>query len=186
MELIPIYDATAPVACTATGNEIQGRIQQIERMRSDLTRLERTEHGLLLHFPNRPDIDAHLRTFTIDEKGCCAFWGFDDHHQRRRAHPPLGRSARRRRLLPTAGGVVRGRRTADRRHRAPLTGPTAARRQPQVPTTRRMVTSSPSSSPSAFRTEVFSGTMYLPSFGHSEVDHFVSPMCAVTGIIPQP
>ena len=77
MKLIPIYDATAPIACTATGNEIQGRIQQIERMRSDLTRLERTEHGLLLHFPNRSDIDAHLRTFTVDEKGCCAFWGFD-------------------------------------------------------------------------------------------------------------
>ncbi len=77
MKLIPIYDATAPVACTATGNEIQDRIQQIERMRSDLTRLERTEHGLLLHFPNRPDIDAHLRTFTIDEKRCCAFWGFE-------------------------------------------------------------------------------------------------------------
>ena len=35
------------------------------------------EHGLLLHFPDRPDIDADLRTFTIDEKGCCAFWGFD-------------------------------------------------------------------------------------------------------------
>lgn len=77
MKLIPIYDATEPIACTASGTEIQGRIQQVERMRSDLTRMERTEHGLLLHFPNEPDIDAHLRTFAIDEKGCCAFWGFD-------------------------------------------------------------------------------------------------------------
>jgi hypothetical protein len=76
VKLIPIYDATAPVACTATGNEIQSRIQQVERMRSDLTRLEHTEHGLLLHFPNRSDVDAHLRTFTLDEKRCCAFWGF--------------------------------------------------------------------------------------------------------------
>ena len=77
MKPIPIYDATVPVACTANGNEIEGRIMQIERMRSDLTRLERMEHGLLLHFPNQSDIHAHLRTFTIDEKGCCAFWGFD-------------------------------------------------------------------------------------------------------------
>ncbi len=76
MKPIPIYDATAPVACTASGNEIQDRIEQIERMRSDLTRLERTEHGLLLHFPDRRGIEAHLRTFTVDEKGCCAFWGF--------------------------------------------------------------------------------------------------------------
>jgi hypothetical protein len=77
VKTIPIHDATAPVACTATGDEIRGRIQQLERMRSVLTRLERTEHGLLLHFPDQPDIDAHLRTFAIDEKGCCAFWGFD-------------------------------------------------------------------------------------------------------------
>jgi hypothetical protein len=46
-------------------------------MRHDLTRVDRTEHGLLLQFPNRPDIDAHVRTFAVDEKGCCAFWGFD-------------------------------------------------------------------------------------------------------------
>jgi hypothetical protein len=74
---IPIYDATAPIACTASSDEISHRIEQIERIRTNLTRLERTEHGLLLHFSNRPDIDAHLRTFTVDEKGCCTFWGFD-------------------------------------------------------------------------------------------------------------
>ena len=77
MNLIPIYDATVPIACTATDDEIQSRIQQIERLRSDLTRLERTEHGLLLHVPNRSGIDTYLRAFTIDEKGCCAFWGFE-------------------------------------------------------------------------------------------------------------
>jgi hypothetical protein len=32
---------------------------------------------VLLHFPNRPDIEADLRQFTVDEKGCCQFWGFD-------------------------------------------------------------------------------------------------------------
>lgn len=77
MKTIPIYDATAPIACTATSDEIPVRIEQIERMRNDLTRFERTEHGLLLHFPNRPDVDAHVRAFTVDEKRCCTFWGFD-------------------------------------------------------------------------------------------------------------
>jgi hypothetical protein len=73
---IPIYDATAPIACTASREEIPVRIDQVEHMRGHLTRLERTEHGLLLHFPNRPDIDADVRTFAVQEKGCCAFWGF--------------------------------------------------------------------------------------------------------------
>ena len=77
MKAIPIYDASAPIACTASSEEIPVRIEQIERMRTDLTRVERTAHGLLLHFPNRPDIDAHVRAFTVDEKGCCTFWGFD-------------------------------------------------------------------------------------------------------------
>lgn len=77
MKTIPIYDSTAPIACTAAGDEIPARIEQIERLRTDLKGFERTEHGLLLHFPNRPDIEAHVRKFTIDEKGCCTFWGFD-------------------------------------------------------------------------------------------------------------
>lgn len=77
MKTIPIYDATAPVACTATSDEIPLRIAQVERMRSNLDRIERTEHGMLLHFPNSPDIEADLRKFTVDEKGCCQFWGFD-------------------------------------------------------------------------------------------------------------
>jgi hypothetical protein len=74
---IPIYDATAPISCTAGAGEISARIEQIERMRDNLQRLERTADGLLLHFPNRPDIDAELRRFVVDEKGCCQFWGFD-------------------------------------------------------------------------------------------------------------
>lgn len=77
MKNIPIYDATAPISCTAASDEVSTRIEQIERMRSNLHRIERTEHGMLLHFPNRPDIEADLRKFTIDEKGCCQFWGFD-------------------------------------------------------------------------------------------------------------
>jgi hypothetical protein len=80
----PIYDATAPVACTASREEIPVRIEQLERMRTHLDRLERTPHGLLLHFPNRPDIDAEVRRFTVEEKTCCRFWGFaiDTHDDR--------------------------------------------------------------------------------------------------------
>jgi DNA-binding transcriptional MerR regulator len=77
MNTVPIYDPSAPIACTASSAEIPVRIEQLERMRRHLDRLERTEHGLLLHFPRRTDIEAEVRTFAVDEKGCCAFWGFD-------------------------------------------------------------------------------------------------------------
>ena len=74
---IPLYDASAPVACSIAPEEIPGRIATIERMRAELERLERTEHGLLLHFPaDRPDLEADLRAFAVDEKRCCQFWGF--------------------------------------------------------------------------------------------------------------
>ena len=75
MKLIPIYDATAPIACTA-GDELPIRIAQIERLRAHLRRVERTEHGLLLSFPGRPEIEDDVRRFAVEEKGCCAFWGF--------------------------------------------------------------------------------------------------------------
>lgn len=77
MKRIPIYDDTAPIACTITTDEIPGRVELIERMRTNLRQLERTEHGLLLHFPPRPDVEADLRRFVVDEKRCCEFWGFD-------------------------------------------------------------------------------------------------------------
>lgn len=77
MKVIPIYDDTAPIACTITSDEIPARVELIERMRANLGHLERTEHGLLLHFPVRDDIDADLQRFAIDEKRCCEFWGFE-------------------------------------------------------------------------------------------------------------
>ena len=95
MQSIPIYDATAPIACTASADEIPKRIEQVERMRSHLAAVERTNDGLLLHFPNRPDIDDELRRFTLDEKACCRFWGFaidsdpDQLHLRWDAPPTL-------------------------------------------------------------------------------------------------
>lgn len=77
MNLIPIYDATAPITCTIDQHEIPGRIELIERMRTNLRRLDQGEHGLLLHFPRRPDIEEDLRRFSVDEKRCCEFWGFE-------------------------------------------------------------------------------------------------------------
>jgi hypothetical protein len=73
---IPIYDATAPISCTIGSDEIPERIELVERMRRNLDRIDRTEHGMLLHFPNRPDIENDLRRFAVDEKRCCQFWGF--------------------------------------------------------------------------------------------------------------
>jgi hypothetical protein len=77
MKPIPIYDATVPIACTADNTELAQRVEQIERMRNNLVGIERTEHGVLLRFPSRADIEADVRQFAVDEKGCCQFWGFD-------------------------------------------------------------------------------------------------------------
>jgi len=74
---IPIYDATEPIVCTIDGAAVESRLAQIERMRSALTAIDRTEHGLLLHFPVDAEVEADVRRFAVDEKACCAFWGFD-------------------------------------------------------------------------------------------------------------
>jgi hypothetical protein len=76
MNTIPIYDATAPVTCTIGSDEFPERIELVERMRQNLERLERTPHGLLLHFADRPDLHGDLSRFAVDEKRCCQFWGF--------------------------------------------------------------------------------------------------------------
>lgn len=76
MKLIPIYDDTAPITCTISREEIPERIELVERMRHDLERVGRIEHGMLLHFPNRADIVTDLQRFAVDEKRCCQFWGF--------------------------------------------------------------------------------------------------------------
>lgn len=74
---LPIYDATAPIACKIGEDEVQDRIELFERLRSQHVRLDRTDHGVLLHFPDRPDLDADLRHFAVVEKQCCEFWGFE-------------------------------------------------------------------------------------------------------------
>jgi hypothetical protein len=77
MKSIPLYDETAPIVCTADGDELPKRIAQIEQLREHLARVDRTEHGLLLRFPNTAELEADVRHFTTDEKRCCQFWGFE-------------------------------------------------------------------------------------------------------------
>jgi hypothetical protein len=77
MNSIPIYDATAPIVCTANSEEVPTRIAQVERMRAALQHIDRTEHGLLLRFANDSAIEVDVRRFAVDEKRCCQFWGFE-------------------------------------------------------------------------------------------------------------
>ena len=77
MKTFPIDDGTTPIACTATDDELSERVETIERMHAELLGVDRTENGLVLHFPQRPDLEADVRRFAVDEKRCCQFWGFD-------------------------------------------------------------------------------------------------------------
>ena len=76
-ERLPIYDATAPIVCTIDEGEVQERIELFERLRTEHVQLDRTPHGVLLHFPARADVEADLRRFAEAEKRCCTFWGFE-------------------------------------------------------------------------------------------------------------
>jgi hypothetical protein len=77
MATLPIYDDTAPIVCTIGDDEAPDRLDLLERLRATLTVAERTDHGLLLRFPARDDIEADVRRFAVDEQRCCRFWGFD-------------------------------------------------------------------------------------------------------------
>ena len=74
---VPIYDATVPVACTIGREDIPARVELLERLRSALTAIDRTEHGLLLHLAPDAAAEADARRFAVDEKACCQFWGFE-------------------------------------------------------------------------------------------------------------
>ena len=76
-ELVPIYDSTAPIACTITEDEIPERVQLIERLRAAMTAIDRTPTGLLIRLRDEPGVRADLAAFVVDEKRCCHFWGFD-------------------------------------------------------------------------------------------------------------
>jgi hypothetical protein len=73
---IPLFDETAPIACTITPDEVGERVELLEHLRARLVRIERTGHGLLLGFPAGPTEEAALRRFAVDEQRCCRFWGF--------------------------------------------------------------------------------------------------------------
>ena len=93
MHRIPIYDATAPIACTIGADEIPDRIELVERIRTNLTTIERTPDGLLVHLPATPSNRDDLERFAIDEKRCCQFRGFAvtlgrDRHTLRWDGPP--------------------------------------------------------------------------------------------------
>jgi hypothetical protein len=76
MTRIPI-DLAAPIACTASRDDLHERIAQLERLRDRLRSVERTEQGLVLHLEPGADVRAALERFVADEKGCCQFWGFE-------------------------------------------------------------------------------------------------------------
>jgi hypothetical protein len=76
MNPIPLYDATAPIACTIGDDEIPGRIELVARLRANARSVERTADGLLLRFAATAANEADVRRFAIDEERCCQFWGF--------------------------------------------------------------------------------------------------------------
>jgi hypothetical protein len=72
---IPIYDPTAPITSTIGRDEIPAHIELVERMRQNLERLEQTEQGLLLHFTDRPEVQADIAGFAVDEKAVLPLLG---------------------------------------------------------------------------------------------------------------
>jgi hypothetical protein len=76
MNPIPLYDATAPIACTIGDDESPARIELVGRLRANVRSVERTADGLLLRFAATAANEVDLRRFAIDEKRCCQFWGF--------------------------------------------------------------------------------------------------------------
>ena len=68
--------AEPPIACTLGDDDVPGRVALLERLRGNVTRVERTDDGVLLHFALRPDVYLDVRRLTVEEQRCCAFWRF--------------------------------------------------------------------------------------------------------------
>jgi hypothetical protein len=73
---LPLYDESADIACTITADEIPRRIELVQKMRSAMSGLERTEHGIILSFAPAAETEAVVKRFVVDESRCCRFWGF--------------------------------------------------------------------------------------------------------------
>jgi hypothetical protein len=73
---VPIDDGSPPLSCTIDRSEVAGRVELLDRLRRSVRSVERTEHGMLLRFPRRTDVEEDVRRFAVDEKRCCAFFDF--------------------------------------------------------------------------------------------------------------
>ena len=73
----PIYDPDQPIACTIDARDLAAHIDVLERIRHELTSIERTHHGVILTLPTTAANIDNLRQFATVEKQCCAFWGFE-------------------------------------------------------------------------------------------------------------
>jgi hypothetical protein len=76
MNRIPIHDASAPVACTITADEIPARLQLLASLRAAVAGVTRTDAGLRISFPRTTAVEADVREFATAEQRCCQFWGF--------------------------------------------------------------------------------------------------------------
>jgi hypothetical protein len=72
----PLYDATKPIACTMNAVDMPDHLVLIERIRTNLDHVDRTEHGVSLRLPYTTANVDDLRRFATEEKQCCEFWGF--------------------------------------------------------------------------------------------------------------
>lgn len=73
----PIYDPDQPIACTIDARDIADHIDVLERIRHNLTSIERTPHGVILALPATAANVNDLQRFATLEKQCCAFWGIE-------------------------------------------------------------------------------------------------------------
>jgi hypothetical protein len=73
----PLYDATKPIACTIQATDLPDHVARLERIRVNLTSIERTPYGVLLRLAGTAENTADLQQFAAEEKRCCEFWGFN-------------------------------------------------------------------------------------------------------------
>jgi hypothetical protein len=74
---IPIHDEGAPIACTAAGAGLEARMRAVEGLRARLVSVDRTEAGILVHFPSDAEVELEVLRFAGEEQACCGFFGFE-------------------------------------------------------------------------------------------------------------